>query len=92
MKLNKRAAVAVTVGVWLAAAGAAAALTYELNRPLHAASVTTTQPNEPKPVVLEPLVQPPTVEAPPVLYLAELRRRRTHADTDPSGRSCSQGS
>jgi hypothetical protein len=32
--MGKRVLVALTVAVWLAAAGSAAALTYELNRPL----------------------------------------------------------
>lgn len=36
MAMKKRALVAVTAGVWLAAIGSAAALTYDLNRPLHA--------------------------------------------------------
>jgi hypothetical protein len=36
MAMKKRALVAATVGVWLAAIGSAAALTYDLNRPLHA--------------------------------------------------------
>jgi hypothetical protein len=34
--LKKGALFAVTVGVWTAALGSAAALTYDLNRPLHA--------------------------------------------------------
>jgi hypothetical protein len=38
--MKRRTAIAVTVGVWLAAAGSAAALTYDLNRPLHLAKTT----------------------------------------------------
>ena len=34
MAIPRKRIMAVTVGVWLAAAGSAAALTYELNRPL----------------------------------------------------------
>jgi hypothetical protein len=37
--MKKRTAIAVTMGVWVAALGSAAALTYELNRPLHWAGV-----------------------------------------------------
>jgi hypothetical protein len=33
--MKKRTAVAVTMGVWVAALGSAAALAYELNRPVH---------------------------------------------------------
>ena len=33
--MKKRTAIAVTMGVWVAAVGSAAALTYELNRPVH---------------------------------------------------------
>ena len=44
MKLQKPAAIAVTVGVWATAAIAAASLTYELNRPLHYAVATTPIP------------------------------------------------
>jgi hypothetical protein len=39
--MKKRTAVAVTMGVWAAALGSAAALTYELNRPLHWVGVTS---------------------------------------------------
>jgi hypothetical protein len=38
MAMKKRTAVAVTVGVWLAALGSAAALTYNANRPEHIAA------------------------------------------------------
>jgi hypothetical protein len=34
MAIPRKRIMAITVGVWLAAAGSAAALTYELNRPL----------------------------------------------------------
>jgi hypothetical protein len=37
--MKKRTAIAVTLGVWIAAVGSAAALTYDLNRPLQLASV-----------------------------------------------------
>jgi hypothetical protein len=36
-----RTAIAVSAGVWIAAFGAAAAITYELNRPLHWAGATS---------------------------------------------------
>ena len=36
--MKKRAIAAITAGVWFAAIGSAAALTYDLNRPLHAVS------------------------------------------------------
>jgi hypothetical protein len=39
--MKRRTAIAVTVGIWLAAAGSAAALTYDLNRPLHLAKTTS---------------------------------------------------
>jgi hypothetical protein len=35
MTMKKRTVSAVTAGVWIAALGSAAALIYELNRPLH---------------------------------------------------------
>ena len=38
--MKKRTATAVTVGAWVAAVGSAAALTYDLNRPLHGVSST----------------------------------------------------
>ena len=38
--MKRRAAIAVTAGVWVAAVGSAAALTYDLNRPLHWADTT----------------------------------------------------
>jgi hypothetical protein len=37
VKMKKRTTIAVTVGVWIAAMGSAAALTYDLNRPLQLA-------------------------------------------------------
>jgi hypothetical protein len=33
--MKRRTVIAVTAGVWVAAVGSAAALTYDLNRPLH---------------------------------------------------------
>jgi len=38
--MKRRTAIAVTVGVWVAALGSAAALTYDLNRPMHLAGAT----------------------------------------------------
>ena len=40
--MKKRTAYAVTASVWAAAIGAAAALVYELNRPLHEVAVAST--------------------------------------------------
>jgi hypothetical protein len=39
--MKTRTAIALSVGVWIAAFGAAAAITYELNRPLRSARATS---------------------------------------------------
>jgi hypothetical protein len=40
-RMKRRTALAVTIGVWVAALGSAAALTYALNRPLHWVGTTS---------------------------------------------------
>jgi hypothetical protein len=70
MAMKKRALVAITAGVWLAAIGSAAALTYDLNRPLHAdkplrdnhAVTDTAAPSTEAP-------RPPTKEATPTVQM-----------------------
>ncbi len=69
--MKRRTAIAVAVGVWLAAVGSAAALTYDLNRPLRSAGATL------EGAVAAPLVpvhaalsEPPSEPPVPVLYVS----------------------
>jgi hypothetical protein len=66
--MKKRTAIAVGVGMWVAAMGSAAALTRELNRPLHWAGGT---PNVAAPTsdTPAPAVAQPAAELPPVIYV-----------------------
>jgi hypothetical protein len=61
-------AIVVTLGVWIAALGSAAALTYDLNRPLYLRS--TTPPFEvPSNATTQAAAAEPISTGPPVLYL-----------------------
>lgn len=63
---NISTALAVTIGLWLAALGSAAALAYDLNRPLHLSSTALLEvPSNPSRVA----VADPTAEGHSVLYL-----------------------
>jgi hypothetical protein len=65
--IKKLTATRVTVGVWLAAVGSAAALMYDLNRTPHLASdpAQSAAPSHLAP----PLLAPPASESQPVLYV-----------------------
>jgi hypothetical protein len=65
--MKKRTAVAVTLGVWIAALGSAAALTYDLNSTPHFASVTA-QPTTPS-TAAPAAVARPAPETQPVLVV-----------------------
>jgi hypothetical protein len=65
--MRKRTAVAVTLGVWIAALGSAAALTYDLNRAPNLASVTA-QPTTPSAAAPVAVVRP-TSNTQPVLVI-----------------------
>jgi hypothetical protein len=83
MKATKRGiAIAVTLGVWTAALSAAAALSYDLNRPLHVRSAAAptervTPPPLEQPVQVEIAASPPSVITMPTLdrITAEPRHR-----------------
>jgi hypothetical protein len=80
--MKRRTAIAVTVGVWLAAVGSAAALTYDLNRPLSFAGVAIEGAATPSGAeVAAPL-------AVPVLYVSTLTRvgAAPHRPVAPGGR------
>ncbi|HEY6462065.1 MAG TPA: hypothetical protein VIY73_17990 [Polyangiaceae bacterium] len=94
-----RTAFAVAAGVWFAALGSAAALTYDLNRPLHAVVVSSEPSNPPVPAldatstfVVEPV--PGTLYVPTVTIVARRQRapaaavRRTTAPIDISAMHC----
>ncbi len=70
--MKKRTAIAVTVAVWMAALGSAAALTYDLNRTPHIAKAhlanVTSQTAFPSSAAPTALTQP-APEAQPVLYI-----------------------
>ncbi len=66
-RMKKRMAIAVTVGVWVAALGSAAALTYDLNRAVHLAGGTP-ESTVPLPSAEYAAVARP-VQEPPVLYV-----------------------
>jgi hypothetical protein len=73
--MKRRTAIAVTVGVWLAAVGSAAALTYDLNRPLRSAGATIEGVPTPSGAqVAAPLVPAHAAlsEPPSVLYVSTL--------------------
>jgi hypothetical protein len=78
--MKRRTAIAVTLGVWLAAVGSAAALTYDLNRPLRSAGATlqgTTTPSGGQvAATLVPahaaLSEAPSEPPGPVLYVSTL--------------------
>jgi len=65
--MKRRTAIAVTVGVWVAGLGSAAALTYDLNRPMHLAGARSPLA---KPINAEQAaVAEPVLELQPVLYI-----------------------
>jgi len=65
--MKKRMAIVVTVGVWVAALGSAAALAYELNRPLRVADGTSERAAPIENAESAAIARP--VLAPPVLYV-----------------------
>ncbi|HWW88580.1 MAG TPA: hypothetical protein VNZ26_33530 [Vicinamibacterales bacterium] len=65
--MKRRTAIAVTVGVWVAAVGSAAALTYDLNRPIHLPGATA-QLAVPINAEQAPVAEP-VLELQPVLYI-----------------------
>jgi hypothetical protein len=70
--MKSRTAILVTLGVWLAAVGSAAALTYDLNRPLPLVDATPRLEAQvdPTPAALTDSVsEPPSV---PVLHVSTL--------------------
>ena len=96
--MKKRTAFAVTVGMWLAGLGSAAALTYDLNRPLHPV-VVMSEPAVPaldatSAEVVEPA--PSTLYVPEVTIVAMARRapapvaRRAAPPVDISAMHCAE--
>jgi hypothetical protein len=82
--MKKRAIAAITAGVWLGAIGSAAALTYDLNRPLYAVSGAShgapesaaTQTEAPSPLVTAPA---PSVQMmPTVTVVGRVHPRTVH--------------
>jgi hypothetical protein len=70
LAMNKKAASAVTLGVWVAALGSAAALAFTLNRVPHGPDVASqvAAPFAAAPAPAGPVAEPPS-ESPSVLYL-----------------------
>jgi len=84
--MKKRLAIAVTVGVWLAALGSAAALSYHWNRASHLTSVA--EPSAPPLSAAPASFSEPVSESQPVIYVPTLTiRGRPH---EPSTRSSSK--
>lgn len=77
--IRKRTALAVTLGVWIAALGSAAALTYDLNRTPHLTGVTS-QPKMPMTAAPAAVVVPAASELQPVLSIPTI----TIVGIDPS--------
>lgn len=98
--MKKRTAIAVTVGVWVASLGSAAALTYDLNRPLYYPVSTISQRTVPALDTRSGTVVEPVQEVQRVLYVptvtivATLRRppvaRRATQAVDISAMHCSE--
>ena len=66
--MKRHTAIAVTLGVWIAALGSAATLAYHATRPVHLAGVTS----EPEPQTdTESAVAAPAEELQAVLYIPE---------------------
>jgi hypothetical protein len=98
--MKKRTAVAVTVGVWVAGLGSAAALTYDLNRPLYYPLTTISRPAVPaldarSATVIEPVQELQSVlYVPTVTIVATIPRpaavRRATQAVDISSMHCSE--
>jgi hypothetical protein len=84
--MKKRTAIAVTAAVWLASLGSAAALTYELNRPLRdgrapspiaASSMSATaSAAEARAFAAESFSEPPVIDVPTITIVASVERHR----------------
>jgi hypothetical protein len=92
--MKRRTAIAVTMGVWIAALGSAAALTYELNSPLRLMS-TSSLPTERVRTAPAPLASPvPEMQA--VLYIPSMTvvgyapHRRPALVPEPGGSAISE--
>jgi len=95
MAIPRKRIMAITVGVWLAAAGSAAALTYELNRPLveHPSPATTAPSSRGAPVPtafdrIEPS-ESFVLQLPPITIVARAFHRPVVAPTEKKPRDIS---
>jgi hypothetical protein len=87
--MKKRILAAITGGVWIAAIGSAAALTYALNRPVELRDVTsswsvkTRDVDNPRQAVEETAVVSYAEEMPAMVVVGHLRRGRGVAEMMP---------
>ncbi len=95
MAIPRKRIMAITVGVWLAAAGSAAALTYELNRPLVerpslAASAPSSRAASPPTVIDRSETKESFVlQLPPITIVAQAPHRAVVARTEKKARDIS---
>ena len=84
---KRRTAIAVTVGVWVAALGSAAALTYDLNRPLHLAGATSQLAvpiNAEQAALAEPVLGlQPVLYIPTITVVGQMPRRPSDVTREP---------
>ncbi len=91
--MKKRMAVAGTLGVWIAAIGSAAALTYDLNRPLQLASVAPqleSRSDTASAAVAEPPPEPPVLYIPDVTIFGTVPHRSSVAASPKKATDISQ--
>jgi hypothetical protein len=91
-EMKKSTAIAVTVAVWVAAAGSAAALAYDLNRPLSggAASQLVVPLSAERAAVAKPAQEPERVLYIPTITIVAQAPRRPAVSSAPKPRDLSQ--
>jgi len=95
MAIPRKRIMAITVGVWLAAAGSAAALTYELNRPLveqpSSATIAPSSRSAPAAIVFDrtELSESFVLQLPPITIVARALHRPVVAPTEKKPRDIS---
>jgi hypothetical protein len=95
MAIPRKRIMAITVGVWLAAAGSAAALTYELNRPLverplsTATAPSSRAPSSPTAIDRAEANELFVLQLPPITIVAQAPHRAVVARTEKKPRDIS---